>query len=70
MPRNVTRSAKEKTLDNVATQEGRDQVLRDFDRAVYSQGSGVVRDVQYKTWHEWHVAWFGNDDVLPLTPTK
>ena len=70
LPRNVTRTSKERTLLALQSEDERARILKNFDDAVYSRGSSSVRDVQYRTWHEWHRAWFNNDEVLPLTPEK
>ena len=69
--RNVKSTAKGRTLAMIKTNAGQEHLLREFDGAVYSHGSASVRDSQCKTWHEWHVAWYGDSvPLLPLTPDK
>ena len=65
--RNIRRASPKEAWDLSATSEGRDAMLSEFDRDIYSAGAQSVRDAQLNTWEAIHSRWAPDLPVLPLT---
>ena len=65
--RNIKRADTERAWTMAHTAEGREVMLRKFDRDVHTSSGHCVRSAQMATWTAIHHLWFPGVSVVPLS---
>ena len=65
--RNIKRADTERAWTMAQTAEGREEMLRKFDRDVHTSSGHCVRSAQMATWAAIHHLWFPGVSVVPLS---